>query len=531
MTKATDCAPSPSAKAEGGLAGRTAAGTGWTTAQGLLNKLATTIAMYIIALKLTPDEFGMASLVVAVGGFLILLPPLVMGDVLISHQRRFATLAGVGGRMAWRVGICTAIGIVLVAPLVAGFYSKYPFALLVGLLMVMAARPLGDAAAVIPLSRLRMDLRYRSIALVDGSVQFAATLATVVLAFMGAGALSLVCPQVAAIVVKAICYRMVVSSALPVDGAPGSEALRPLVKQRASGRVMREFSAAAGAQYVHTLLSNLPVLVLARLTDESQTGLFGFAFVLANQANFVISYQLGTVLQPVFGKLKSDPARQAQGFLRVVRAIGALAVPLSFLQAALAQPLFQLVFAEKWWSAAPIFSVLCIGQAFYFAMAPAMALLKAQGRFQTYFIWQASQLAASLLVYPIMALAGGAIAVAWTDTAAWGLSVPLAVWLGTRNAGGTPRQALALFAAPSTTAAPIALAAWGAWLLLEPLGVPGMALAIFIVGPVALVLSILGTRISQPATYEELRPMVGKFATRLGKLPRTLLLGVARGER
>lgn len=480
------------------------------------------VATYIVSLKLSPDEFGMAMLVVAIGGFLIVLPPLVMGDVLITHQRRFQTMVRTAGGMVLWIGIGTTLLVAAMAPLIALFYPNYAFGTLVGLIIVVSFRPTGDAVAVVPLSRMRIDLRYRAIALIDGTVQMAATIATVVLAFLGAGALSLVLPQVAAIIAKAVCYR---STAAATAHARDP---RPAQRSVLRGRMMREFTAAGSAQYIHTLLGWVPVLVLGKLCSEAETGFFGFAFLLANQATFVISYQLGTVLQPIFGRLKHEPARQAAGFLRVVRAIGALAVPVSFLQAALAWPLFLLVFEPKWHGAAPVFAVLCVGQAFYFAMAPAMALLKAQGRFRTFFVWQAVQLVVSAALYPLSALAGNALGVAICDTVLWGISVPVAVWLGTRMAGGGLRGAVAVFIAPWSTAVPIAGMAYGAWYLLEPLGTAGMVISLFVVGPVALALSIWATRFSQPATYAEMRPMVAKVTSKVSRLPRSMLSRLAR---
>lgn len=510
----------------GSLSKAAASGTGWTSIQGLLNKLATMAAMLLVSRLLSPDEYGMGNLVVAVAGLLIVMPPLVMGDVLITHQRRFRLLGRVAGRTAIITGVLTTVGMVAAAPLVALFYPNYAFWSMVGLLLVISLRPLAEALMVLPLSRLRIGLRYQSIALIDGAVQLAATGAMVALASAHAGALAIVAPQVAAVICRAICYRISARRA-----AKDLAELKPADHRRMHRRTLREFTTAGSAQYIHTLIGWVPVLVLGKLSTEQETGFFGFSFLLANQATYVLSYQLGTVLQPIFGRLKHEPARQAAGFLRVVRAVGAIAVPASFLQAALAEPLFLLIFPEKWAPAINVFAVLCIGQAFYFAMAPAMALLKAQGRFKAFFVWQASQLAASLVLYPVFAHFWGAIGVSVIDTVVWGISVPVAVILGTSVAGGTWRTALAVFVAPWSTSVPIAAAAWGGWLLLKPMGTAGMVIALAAVGPAAFILSVWATRFSQPATWSELQPMIGKAATKFKPLMRKTLGRLAGGGR
>ena len=73
-----------------GLANKAASGTAWTTAQSVLNKISTLVAMYIIALQLTPDQFGMAVLTLSIGKFLVVLPPLTMGDLMIVNDAEFS---------------------------------------------------------------------------------------------------------------------------------------------------------------------------------------------------------------------------------------------------------------------------------------------------------------------------------------------------------------------------------------------------------------------------------------------------------
>ena len=52
----------------------------------------------------------------------------------------------------------------------------------------------------------------------------------------------------------------------------------------------------------------------------------------------------------------------------------------------------------------------------------------------------------------------------------WGISLSIAVWLGTREVGGTLWSAITLLMAPWATALPLAGVAWLGWQLLEPFG-------------------------------------------------------------
>jgi PST family polysaccharide transporter len=501
------------------MARHAVSGTWWSAFQGVANKAATMASMLVVGRFLAPGEYGAAALVLGIGGFIVLLPPAVMGDVLLSFGAEAPRLRRLARRIALVSAVLSSVAIVAAIPVFIGLYPNFPGGTLTALLLVFAVRPLADAVAVAPLVELRGSLRFVSIAAIDGGVQFLATLFTIGLAAGGAGALALVMPQALASVVKAVLY---VLAARP--GADGPPQARPMDADDASERkiLLRQFTVAALAQHAHTLISNLPMLVLGMLSTETETGLYTFAFYLSIQATYVISYQVAIVLQPIFVRLGSDPVRQASGFLRVLAAVGSIAVPLSLLQGVLAEPLLRLLFGERWLEAIPTFAALSVGQAFFFAVAPTMAMLRAQGRFVALLLWQVVQLLLSAGCYAAAAR-HGALPVAVVDSAVWMIAVPLVAWYCVRGRGAGMAAVLGALGSPWLTALPIAAAAWGCWLLLAPHGLAGVVISVLVVGPVAGVAALFAIRISQPAVYAELAPAVAGAAGRVASARRRLL--------
>ena len=86
----------------------------------------------------------------------------------------------------------------------------------------------------------------------------------------------------------AALYRRVTRS-----GTPGR------FRRRAASLLFRGYLTAAGGQYVHGLVMNLPIVAVGYLAGDYHAGLFGFSFVLAAQANTVIVGRLGVILQPL----------------------------------------------------------------------------------------------------------------------------------------------------------------------------------------------------------------------------------------
>lgn len=498
--------PMPSPGTPEGLAGVAIDGTAWTTGQAIVSKIAVLVATWVVALKLLESDVAVAALVMTATKVLCVLPPLNMGDVLVARGAGFKTLASAASKVVLWWSVVIALGIAAVSPILGSFYDHYPYALFVSLLCVAGLRVLGESLQVVPLVDLRMGFRYRRVALVDGAAQLGASVLTIVLAWSGAGAWALVAPLTLAAFAKAVLYRW----SLGIEPTPGAQ-----VNDDQS--IPRDFRLAGGAQYVHSLVDTAPLLIIGRCADEIQTGLFAFAFNLAAQANAIVGGQLSGVLQPVLSSLAHSGERQVAGFLRSLRVLSALIVPVCLAQAVLAGPLFLVVFPERWQPAAPVFAVLCLSEALFFAAAPTMALFRAQGRFKAFLVWQGVHLAIAVVVLPLAATNAGALGIAVTTTCLWAVSLPVAVGVAARRGGVGFGTSLKIFLMPWLTCLPAATAAWFIVRFLDDHGRVGALGSLLVVGPAALIIMILGFRWTQPETFADLRMIAGRI---LGKVLR-----------
>jgi len=509
-----------------GFALQAARGTSWSTLKGIVNKGATAVGVIVAARFLDPSDYGASALVLGVCSLVVLLPPLVMCDVLIARATRVGAASAVAGRIVTLTALASSAAIAAVIPVVAWLYPNFPRGTVIGLMLVFALRPVLDALSVAPVSMMRIGLRFRALAVIDGGSQLFATAAMIAMAIAGAGAYALVVPQMAAAVLRLAAYEVDRRRVRAAD-APAADDGPVATAERAG--IFREFALAALAQHAHTLIGYLPILMLGKLAGEDETGIYTFAFFLSAQATFLVSHQVGAVLQPIFARLADDPFRQGTAFLRSIAVVGAVAVPASLLQAALAEPILLVFFGDRWAGAVGSYTALSVGQAFFFAVAPAMALLRGQGRFRTLLLWQFVQLAASAGLYAAVA-SRGSTAVALVDTLAWAVAVPLAARACLRGTSTPSSGILSAFAAPWLTALPVSLAAWGAWLWLRQFGMAGAWACVLGVGPVAGIAALLLIRVSQPAAYADLRPLVVRLRGSAGALGARVLSRGASGR-
>jgi PST family polysaccharide transporter len=500
------------------LAGIAARGSLWMGVQAALNKLATAATMYVVALRLDQGEVGTGQFALSVAAVVAVFPPLVMCDVLVANQSRIASCIGPGRRITRWIGAATALSILAMAslPPLFGAFPEFPSSTLSLLLALLGLRVLANADLAPSLALLRSSLRYRSIATIDGGVQLATNAVMLGVAFGGGGAAAIVLPHVFSSVARAALYRWILRN------SDSESATREIARSREVEHrtLFGQFRTASLAQYAHVAVGALPAFALGIASNENETGVYAFSYMLATQSTVIVAYQLGIVLQPIFGRLGTDSERQRDAYQRVLRAIGAIAVPVSLLQCALAGPLFALLFSPKWDDALPTFRILSLLQAFHFALAPTLSLLKSQARFGATLRWQAVHAVISAcLLFPI-AHWMGAVGVAAADTAIWSVSIALGMTIAVRESPLRLFRALGISLRPWLTTTPVAVAAFLGASVLGGYGAPGNLLALAVLGPLSL-LVILGLQILlDPAPISDLGsriPAVHRVLRMLGR--------------
>ena len=402
-----------------------------------------------------------------------------MGHVLLAHARHTQLLAAAGRRLGWGIGAAGTVVTLAAIPLVLRIYSELPQAWLAGLLVVLAGLPLLSGALVVPLTVLQRTLQFRRIAVMEGALQLAATSLSVAFAAVGGGAASLVVPQVTKEAARAMWYRR-------AEGRPSRHRFHAV----AARVLLRDYLMAAAGVYLHGALVGLEVLFLGVLAGEYEAGLFGFAFTLAVQMTRVLTARIGVVLQSTFARLLDDRERQVHGLLRAQRVLSAVCVPLALAQVVLAAPFFDLVLPDRWSPAVPVFQLLSIVQAFFFASGPSIAGLRAQRRFGLVVIWQGIQTLVAIPVY-WWAAAHGAVPTAIASAAIWSVSAPVGTWLCARGDGRPAiRRTVTVFLRPWLVSGPLFGAGYLVVGWLERWGAAGDVVALAAVGPTLLFLAL-----------------------------------------
>lgn len=498
-------------------------GSALTAAQVVLNKLLASVATICLGQFLTPDEFGLAGVAISIGATCILFQTWVFVDVSIAEAPNAARLLRPTQVGALLFGAGQALAILAAAPILQRALPDKQG--LWVLMCIVAFRPLSDAMSVAPLAHLRIGLSFRSLVWIDGITAAAGSVASVLLAMLGFGAMSIVLPPIATLAVRALAYWLV--------ARPPMETRLHWADVR---HVCRRFVGASIGAYLTSVTYLVDALLLGMFVTERSIGLYAFSFNLAIQATVVIAQNVAGSVQPVFAAMAGDLRRQSEGLLRTVRLVSIVTVPASLIQAAFAIPLFEALWGDKWNAALPVFMVLSIGQALVFVGTPSIYLLKAQGRFRGYLKLEAIHLAFSIAATLASIRWGGAavarladaigvdvdadaavpLAVSVATASAWALFGPLSMLLACKGSRVGAIQVLDVMLRPWIVSVPLAVGgAWASILLLPSIvdriakvGVVGLFVAI------TFVVSVWVGSLLYPSTRSDLRALLVRFVPR-----------------
>lgn len=422
----------------------------WTAMQLVVVKLASLTGTFVLIHLLSPDSYGVATLALSMCAMVTVLQPFTMGDVVLARSRDLDRISGTAHRITLITSALFALAILASGPWAAKHYRS---AAMVAACSWVALRPLSDWLVMLPVTRLRTNLRFRVISTVDAIAMTGATLTSALMAWSKLGFVSLILPQIGFSVIRAVLYRR----AAPAPPSPA------WVSTEAPA-LFRKFMLSGLGQYVHGGLISITPLIIGTFTSQREVGWYTIAFTIAMQINVVVGFGMGVMLQPIFAQMADDPARQARAFTRACRVLATLAMPVCVLQAVLAPAAFRTLLPEKWAGAMVLTQILSLGQAFFFGVNPSIGFLAAQGRFRTFMLWQTLQfvvVVSAMLGVGFFWRAAPLIPMVLVAGLYHVISAPTGVWVAVRHRGVSLGACVGLFLRPLlVSAASVLLPAW-----------------------------------------------------------------------
>lgn len=179
-----------------------------------------------------------------------------------------------------------------------------------------------------------------------------------------------------------------------------------------------------------TIFNNSYQIVIGRFFSPAQVGFFTRADQLKQLPVTNISSALNKVTYPLFASIQNEDARLKKVYKQVMQMVVYIIAPTLVLMGVLAEPLFRLLFTEKWLPAVPYFQILCLTGILYPIHSYNLNILKVKGRSDLFLkleIYKKTIIVISLIV----AIPMGITALLWSQV----LISVLAFFINTHYSG------------------------------------------------------------------------------------------------
>lgn len=337
-------------------------GAAWAVAANLVMRLFSVGVTALLARLLSPEDFGVFAVALAVYLVVASLAELGMASAVARSAAEPDDIAPTVASISILVGTGTGLLMAVSSPALASLLGQPD-----------AARPLrvlsiGVALTgffAVPGAQLVREFRQDRIFLATMVGFFISNPILVVLAMHGGGVMAFAWSRVIGQLGVGVVFWLSTSHRY----LPGwrSDRVMPLLKFGLPLSL---------ASLVNWTLLNADYVILGRLVSAAEIGIYMIAFNVASWSTAVLGSVLNSVVVPALGRVSDDPTLLRDAIVRACQLVGLVALPIGALSVALADPIVRILFGEKWVEAIPVLAVLAIyGVLYAFSLLFANALV------------------------------------------------------------------------------------------------------------------------------------------------------------
>ena len=399
--------------------------TGRTTARAALwaffstagSKVITLVGLALLARLLAPREFGLLAFAMVYITYAETIGDLGSGMALVYWPDRRDDAAQVTFVVNAVAGVLWCLVTLAIAPLVADFFNAPNGAPIVRVLgFGFIIKYLGNAHDALA----QKDLRFRAKMIPEVALASIKAAVSILLAWQGFGAWSLVWGHLAGVTASTILLWAVVpwrpTFRLPLD------LVKPMLGYGRGIITVNVLSA---------VTHHADLAVVGRLLGTTALGLYQMASKVPETTIVVLLWVVSKVLFPAFSRMHAAGESLRTPYLTASRYISAVAIPASVGLFLLARPVVLLFLGEQWVAAAPILSALSAYAAMRALSTHAGDVLKATGRAQ---LLARLSILKAILIVPGLLLGArwGAAGVAWGLVIATGVNTLISLVAASR---------------------------------------------------------------------------------------------------
>lgn len=350
---------------------------------GTVLQLASTM---VLARLLSPDDYGVIAMVMAVTGFARLFRDLGLSSAAIQKKDLTRELQTNLFWMNVAMGSLLTVVVAVASPLVGAFYKKPELVrVTVALSFSFVISSLGTQHGAGLVRGMKFGRKETA-----GIVGAAATLVVAVVLALGGYSY------------WALVWSSLIGNLVTTGLLFALSPFRPGLPSRGSGvRDMLKFGANITAfDFVNYFQRNLDNILIGRFWGPGPLGLYSRAYQLLMLPIQTIRGPINAVAFPAMSKLQGDPKAFRSYYLETTSVLALLSMPLTAFLFIASRPLIEIGLGRQWLNIAPIFSALALAGFIQPASGLAGSLLLSLGKGRRYLqcgVFNAVLLSASFL--------------------------------------------------------------------------------------------------------------------------------------
>ena len=413
------------------------------------------ISTLLVARLLAPSDYGVMALAGIWTMGVFTLAEMGLGAAIIQYRDLedrdlnscFWLTIGIAG-----IGY---LGLFIAAPSIAAWFSS---PMLSDVLRVVGLTLPLTALRIVPDSLLRKSLALDKVSQAEIAAAAVTIPVMVGLAWAGAGVWALVAAAIVGPLTQSVAtfWFMHWWPGMQIGGARFRE-------------VVSYSGATLGSRICWMLREQADAFVLGKVSGDVVLGFYSMAKQLATLPVGKVSGVVNVIVSPMMAELQTSREALRAAFLRSLRLIACICLPVSIGVILVADDLIIVVLGQKWISVIPLLKVLCIYAIFSSIAVLLPSVMSACYRVRFMFQYTLVQLAVMPIAFWAAAIWGGALGVA----IAWATMYPLALsWLAReafREMHVTWGTVFAQFRSPAAASADMAVTlvfirwAWIRW--------------------------------------------------------------------
>ncbi len=360
-------------------------GVFWSISERFGNQLTGLVSSIIIARLLSPKEFGLVGIVLALISFFRIFIDFGLRDALIQKKDADNIDYSIVFLFNLVVSVILYLLLFFFSPYIASFYNEPQ---LENIVKILGLNLIILAISLVQTTRLTKSIEFKSQFYINFVSSVAGLIVGILLALQDYGVWAIVFQNITNNVVTA-CLFWIVNPWMPAISLKWDRAKQLL------GFGSNLFLSGL----LYSVYNNVFSLLIGKYNSATDLGLYTKARSLSEQQIGVICSAVQRVSYPVFSKLQSDNERLRIGYKKIMASLLLIVIPFSILGLVFAKSIIHELLTDKWIELTPYFQIFCLTGLLYPFHTINLNIIKVKGESGLFLRLEIIKLVLSTLIF------------------------------------------------------------------------------------------------------------------------------------